>query len=57
MDEIEHDLVREAMRITGVENGVEITTLADIPSEGSGLVSSSSITVALLHVFYTYRMS
>lgn len=55
MDEIEHDLVREAMRITGVENGVELTTLADIPSEGSGLVSSSSITVALLHVFYTYQ--
>ena len=40
VDEIEHDLVREAMKITGVEKGVEITTLADIPSEGSGLGSS-----------------
>ena len=55
VDEIEHDLVREAMRITGVEKGVEITTLADIPSEGSGLGSSSAITVGLLHAFYTYR--
>jgi D-glycero-alpha-D-manno-heptose-7-phosphate kinase len=55
VDEIEHDLVREAMKITGVEKGVEITTLADIPSEGSGLGSSSSITVGLLHAFYTYQ--
>lgn len=54
-DQIQHDLVREAMTITGVKNGVEITTLADIPSSGSGLGSSSSITVALLHAFYTYR--
>lgn len=55
VDEIQHDLVREAMKITGVEKGIEITTLADIPSSGSGLGSSSSITVALLHAFYTYQ--
>ena len=55
VDEIQHELVREAMRITGVEKDVEVTTLADIPSEGSGLGSSSSITVGLLHAFYTYR--
>jgi len=55
VEEIQHDLVREAMKVTGVEKGVEITTLADIPSSGSGLGSSSSITVALLHALYTYR--
>lgn len=55
VDEISHDLVREAMRVTGVKQGVEITTLADIPSEGSGLGSSSSITVGLLHALYTYQ--
>jgi D-glycero-alpha-D-manno-heptose-7-phosphate kinase len=55
VDHIQHDLVREAMRITGVEKGVEITTLADIPSSGSGLGSSSSITVALLHALHTYQ--
>ena len=38
--DIKHDLVREAMRMTGVEKGIEITTLADIPSSGSGLGSS-----------------
>lgn len=55
VDEIQHDLVREAMRITGVQKGIEITTLADIPSSGSGLGSSSSISVALLHAFYAYQ--
>lgn len=54
LDEIKHELVREAMRKTGVTRGVEITTLADIPSEGSGLGSSSSITVCLLNALYAY---
>src|SRR6516165_6966586 len=40
--DIEHDLEREAMLMTGVDHGVEITTLADIPSTGSGLGSSSA---------------
>lgn len=55
VSDIRHDLVREAMKITGITRGVEITTLADIPSTGSGLGSSSSITVALLHAFYAYK--
>jgi D-glycero-alpha-D-manno-heptose-7-phosphate kinase len=55
VDKINHDLIREAMLMTGVEKGVEITTLADIPSEGTGLGSSSAITVGLLHALYAYR--
>lgn len=55
VDEIEHDLVREAMRKTDVKNGVEITTLADIPSTGSGLGSSSSVTIGLLNALYAYQ--
>ena len=55
VDDIKHDLVREAMKKTNVTSGVEITTLADIPSSGSGLGSSSSITVALLHALHTYK--
>jgi D-glycero-alpha-D-manno-heptose-7-phosphate kinase len=52
--ELEHELVREAMRVTGVENGVEITTLADVPSSGTGLGSSSSVTVGLLQALYAF---
>lgn len=54
LDKLKHELVREAMRITGVTEGIEITTLADIPAEGTGLGSSSSITVGLLQALYAY---
>ena len=39
-EKLNHQLVKEAMRMTGVTKGVEITTIADIPSKGSGLGSS-----------------
>jgi D-glycero-alpha-D-manno-heptose-7-phosphate kinase len=52
--EIEHELVRETMRVTGLERGVEITLLSDIPADGAGLGSSSSFTVGLLNAFYIY---
>jgi D-glycero-alpha-D-manno-heptose-7-phosphate kinase len=55
VEDLEHELVREAMQMTGVENGVEITTLADIPSAGSGLGSSSAVTVGLLHALFVYQ--
>ncbi|MFQ5835164.1 MAG: GHMP kinase [bacterium] len=55
VEQIKHDLVREALRRTGIEKGVEITTLADVPSEGTGLGSSSSVTVGLLNTFYLYQ--
>jgi D-glycero-alpha-D-manno-heptose-7-phosphate kinase len=55
VDEVRHDLVRECLRRTGITKGVEITTMADIPSEGSGLGSSSSLTVGLLNAMYVYQ--
>lgn len=54
IDEIHHDLIRESLRLTGVRKGVEITTMGDIPSEGSGLGSSSTVTVGALQSIYTY---
>ena len=54
VSQIEHELIREAMRMTGVTSGVEVTLLSDIPSEGAGLGSSSSFTVGLLNAFYVY---
>lgn len=54
VNEVKHDLVREAMKKAGIYNGVEITTLSDIHSNGSGMGSSSAITVGLLNAFYSY---
>ena len=55
VDQLQHELVREAMLMAGVDKGVEITMLADIPSEGSGLGSSSSLIVGLLNALYIYK--
>jgi D-glycero-alpha-D-manno-heptose-7-phosphate kinase len=55
LGELQHGLVREAMRLTGVTEALEIHTIADIPSEGTGLGSSSSLTVGLLNALYAYR--
>jgi D-glycero-alpha-D-manno-heptose-7-phosphate kinase len=55
VEDLKHELVREAMQLTGVAKGVEITTLADIPSAGSGLGSSSAVTVGLLHALLAYQ--
>ncbi len=55
VDDIKHELIREALRLTGVQPGVEITTMGDIPSAGSGLGSSSTVTVGALHAMYALQ--
>jgi D-glycero-alpha-D-manno-heptose-7-phosphate kinase len=52
--EVQHELIREALRKTGISRGVEVTTMGDIPSAGSGLGSSSTVTVGALHAMYTF---
>lgn len=56
VDKVEHNIIREAMRITGVTKGVEIVYMGDIPlgSAGIGLGSSSSIAVGVLNALYAY---
>ena len=52
-DEIEHKYFKQCLRDFGI-SGVEISSMADILS-GTGLGSSSSFTVALLHLLHTYK--
>jgi len=54
VDEIQHELIREALKTTNILNGIEVTTMGDIPSEGSGLGSSSTVTVGTLNALYSY---
>jgi len=54
VDEIQHELIREALRKTRIEQGIEITTMGDIPSAGTGLGSSSTVTVGSLNAMYSY---
>lgn len=54
VDEVRHELIREGLRLLGIEQGIEITSISDIPSQGTGLGSSSSYTVGLLNALYAY---
>jgi D-glycero-alpha-D-manno-heptose-7-phosphate kinase len=55
VDQIEHPIVREALKLTGVTDPhTELTSMADIPG-GTGLGSSGSFTTALLKALHTYN--
>ena len=53
-DKVKHPLVREAMKLLGIDGGIEITSVADIPAKGTGLGSSSSFTVGLLNALHAF---
>lgn len=55
VDELQHELIREALRVVGLDGGIEITSISDIPSKGTGLGSSSTYTVGLLNALYAYK--
>ena len=50
--EVKHPIVREGLDMLGIKGGLEITSVADIPSRGTGLGSSSSFSVGLMHALH-----
>jgi D-glycero-alpha-D-manno-heptose-7-phosphate kinase len=54
VDDIDHELIRESLKKTGINKGIEIVTMGDIPA-GTGLGSSSAITVGALQALYAYQ--
>jgi D-glycero-alpha-D-manno-heptose-7-phosphate kinase len=55
ISDIKHPLVRECLKLTGINGGIEITSTADIPGKGTGLGSSSSYTVGLLNALNAFN--
>lgn len=55
IEEIKHPIIREALRLVGIqERNLEITSMADIPA-GTGLGSSGSFTTALLKALHAFK--
>src|SRR5580658_1247990 len=54
VQDMQHELVREAMRLAEIDEPLEITTIGDVPA-GTGMGSSSSLTVGLLGALYGFR--
>ncbi|CAN2046965.1 D-glycero-alpha-D-manno-heptose-7-phosphate kinase [Candidatus Magnetomoraceae bacterium gMMP-1] len=57
VDEVEHNIIREALKLVGIEQGIEVVYMGDIPlgSAGIGLGSSSSLAVGVLNALYAYK--
>ncbi|MCK4532049.1 MAG: GHMP kinase [Candidatus Aenigmarchaeota archaeon] len=53
VERIKHPIIREALKLTGILRGIEISSMADIPS-ATGLGSSSAFTVGLLNALHAY---
>ncbi len=53
--QILHPLIRACLKLVGIEGGIELASMADIPSRGTGLGSSSSFTVGLLHALHSFQ--
>ena len=53
-DQVQHDLVRPALKLLGIKNNVEIVSMADVPA-GTGLGSSSTYLVCLLTALYELK--
>jgi len=54
LDELRHQLGREALRAMGITKGIEVASVADVP-QGTGLGSSGSYMVCLLHALHTLK--
>lgn len=56
-DHVKHRLIKPALHKVGIENGIDINSLSDMPAHktGLGLGSSSSFTVGLLHALYALQ--
>ncbi len=54
IDDLRHPILREALKKAGIRGGIEISSIADIPA-GTGMGSSSSFTVGLLHNLYAIK--
>ena len=54
INDIKHELVREALRLLGINQGIEISFMADIPTQGTGLASSSSVLIGVLNALHNY---
>ena len=56
VDQVKHNIIREALKLVGIEDSIEIFYSADIPLSGAGvgLASSSALAVGVLNALYAY---
>jgi len=53
--QLRHELIRNALELAGLTRALEVVSISDVPSEGSGLGASSAYTVGLLNALYAHQ--
>ena len=51
---LQHDIVRNILEVFKVKTGIEITSVSDLPSNGTGMGSSSAFAVGLINALFKY---
>jgi len=55
VSDLKQELIRESLKTVGINRAIEITSIADVPSGGTGLGSSSAYTVGVLNALYAFK--
>ena len=57
VDKVEHNIIREALKVVGIEKKIEVVYMGDVPlgTAGIGLGSSSSLAIGVLNALYAYK--
>lgn len=57
VDEVKHNIIREALKLVGIKRGIEVVYMADLPMTnlGVGLASSSALAVGTLNALHSYK--
>lgn len=57
VDAVEHDIIRSALKLVGIDRGIEIVYVSDLPLRdiGTGLGASSALAVGVLNALYAYK--
>jgi D-glycero-alpha-D-manno-heptose-7-phosphate kinase len=55
INQINNQLIKECIKFYNIKNSIEVVTVADVPSSGSGLASSSALVVGLVNALRCYK--
>lgn len=57
VDDLKHDIVKHTLKYFDIHNGIEIASISDLPSNGTGMGASSAFAVGLIKAVEAYKFS
>ena len=57
IEDLKHDIVKHTLKYFNIHNGIEIASISDLPSNGTGMGASSAFAVGLIKAIEAYKYS